>query len=50
MTCSADGESKSPRPPAPAIAYLQHPFLRICNDTEAMVLIAAHSRRHAADP
>jgi hypothetical protein len=26
----------------------KHPFLGICNGAEAMVLIAAHSRRHAA--
>ncbi len=26
----------------------KHPFLGVCNGTEAMVLIAAHSRRHAA--
>jgi len=26
----------------------KHPFLGVCNGAEAMVLIAAHSRRHAA--
>ncbi len=26
----------------------KHPFLGICNGSEAMVLIAAHARRHAA--
>ena len=26
----------------------KHPFLGVCNGTEAIVLIAAHSRRHAA--
>ena len=27
---------------------MKHPFFGICNGSEAMVLIAAHSRRHAA--
>jgi hypothetical protein len=27
---------------------VKHPFLGVCNGAEAMVLIAAHSRRHAA--